>query len=122
MIVAGHYRIMPRHDLTTDIVACASAPSTLFPVSNVMRNSATKDDEETMNPVEYKRYSRFILSLGMRDRRCIVTGNTNPDALIGAHIIPHAWRKLEYVGLPSDMIETLLFDYDEMGINDMRNG
>ncbi|KAI9002343.1 hypothetical protein BC832DRAFT_540982 [Gaertneriomyces semiglobifer] len=79
-------------------------------------------EEDTANPEVVKCYARFTLSLAMRDRRCIVTRNANPDVLEGARIIPHSWKSRQYTGLPDDIRDTLLFEYSTMGVDDIRNG
>ncbi|KAJ3294587.1 hypothetical protein HK104_003482 [Borealophlyctis nickersoniae] len=56
-----------------------------------------EEDDDQVLPEEVARYSRFTLSLSLRDRRCIVSGVADPDDLEGGHIIPHSWKRAKGV-------------------------
>jgi hypothetical protein len=72
--------------------------------------------------IDSKVISQFTFSLALRDRRCVVTGNTDPEQLLGVHVIPLLWKQHKYIGLPIMIKHRINLDYAEMGVNDIRNG
>ncbi|KAI8816114.1 uncharacterized protein EV422DRAFT_333959 [Fimicolochytrium jonesii] len=110
---AASSRAGPRPGSAGTVASASNPPSGV---------STPRDDDTEASPEAVKRYARFTLSLGLRDRRCVVTGNADPDALEGAHIIPHSWKRQHYWGLPEDIRQTLLLDYQPLCIDDVRNG
>ncbi|RKO87833.1 hypothetical protein BDK51DRAFT_38975 [Blyttiomyces helicus] len=61
---------------------------------------------KSLTPEELRLYSRFALQVGLRDRRCIVTGDRDEGVLEGLHDVPFSWRARKYL----------------MGIDDVQNG
>ncbi|KAJ3042559.1 hypothetical protein HDV00_007093 [Rhizophlyctis rosea] len=114
---AGHYIIHPKSELTPQLT---TIPITTQPTLSPPRSTCT--DNKDLSPEDMKHYAHFRFSLGLRGRRCIASGNADPEVLVGTHIIPHSWKNCSYIGLPTDITDTLTFTYDEMGVDDIRNG
>ncbi|KAI8826587.1 uncharacterized protein EV422DRAFT_510734 [Fimicolochytrium jonesii] len=136
---SGHHVIFPKSPSHPQLQPVGGPSPTLFPpkkpsskppsqtdlttaVGALSLEDATREDESDPTPEEVQRYAMFTLSLALRDRRCVVTGNAHPNLLVGAHIIPHSWKRRQYIGLPQEITEVLSLGYEEMGVNDFRNG
>ncbi|KAI9094353.1 hypothetical protein DFS34DRAFT_245524 [Phlyctochytrium arcticum] len=113
-ITPGVYRIVPTQGQSD--IKLTSEPSDscdLFP--------PYYNDDAPVAREDIHKYTSFDLSVAMRDRRCIVMGISEPNRLVGAPIIPFAWKPQDYMSLPTDIANILIQDCPE-GINDLRNG
>ncbi|KAI9092626.1 hypothetical protein DFS34DRAFT_596517 [Phlyctochytrium arcticum] len=64
--------------------------------------------------------AKFAVHVAMRDRSCILTGDSNPAHLVGAYIVPFSWSKWGLDGLPEEVKDILAST--RLGLDDISKG
>ena len=100
--------------------SAASMTSTSSVLENAANEVAMVDAVTKLPPADVVRYAKFALHVAMRDRSCVVTGDSNPAHLVGAHIVPFSWSKRGLADLPEDVRDTLAST--RLGLDDLSNG
>ncbi|KAJ3296638.1 hypothetical protein HDU76_006701, partial [Blyttiomyces sp. JEL0837] len=108
-VTPGRYVIKPAADGIPEISTFKGHHFRLFPLKSTKTTSTNTTSTNTTSPadaaaelqdlqleeiaIDIARYSHFTLSLAMRDRLCVVTGDADHTIMEGAHIIPFAWKR-----------------------------
>ncbi|RKO91013.1 hypothetical protein BDK51DRAFT_26304 [Blyttiomyces helicus] len=134
-IPAGFYTLSrnPTKDPLTLDMSGADAPSLFAPrsrpnsqidLAESLGNMTLEahPSSESLTPEELRRYSCFALRVGLRDRRCVVTGDSDEGVLEGSHVVPFSWRARQYDGLPPALLELFRDTFELTGIDDVQNG
>ncbi|RKO83177.1 hypothetical protein BDK51DRAFT_50235 [Blyttiomyces helicus] len=100
-IVAGFYTLSrnPIKDPLTLDMSGAAAPTLFAPrsrpnspkyLAESLGNMTLEahPSSENLTPEELRRYSLFALRVGLRDRRCVVNGDSDEGELEGSHVVP----------------------------------
>ncbi|KAI9105395.1 hypothetical protein DFS34DRAFT_7263 [Phlyctochytrium arcticum] len=100
--------------------SCLPSPPTSQVLESAATDLANVNVDAKLSPANAVNYARFAIHVAMRDRSCIVTGDSNPAHLVGTHIVPLSWSKRGLEGLPEDVRGTLAST--RLGLDDISNG
>ena len=98
----------------------AQSVTSVFALEDAQTELARADAISKLLPADIVRYAKFSLHVAMRDRACVVTGEANPSRVIGAHLIPFAWRRRGLSDLPEEVQNILASTM--LGLDDVTNG